>query len=394
MASPARAFWFLALATACAPAPPPVPQPAPPSEIVSAPPDACVVAGDTGREADTVAVALDPPPSGLLPPLTGSDWFDWARGYETLIRLDCDSVPRPALAIGWKPDSVGAVWVLDLAGQVSPEGIDEIVRQWTPPPRRLALAGVRSLQRRGEHELQVNLAAPNDSLLRVLAHPALALRLSTVAPGRNADLPGFRAMPRSADLRDALDAGADMVVTTDPATLDYARRRADLEIVPLPWSSVYAMVSPGPLTATQAHGFRAALARDVARADARAAAAPECPAAGGLATAAGSQLAYLAGDPTAASLAARLVALGAAGPRGTVLPLPRSEIQRRLGLQQLAGAVLPFPTLGAELCPPEAAGYAVTPLVETRAHLVTRQAGPAIRRDGFGVLRVDRRPVP
>jgi hypothetical protein len=331
-------------------------------------------------------VVLDPPPRRAPPPRTGSDWFEWAHSYDTLFRLDCDGVPRPALATASQRTADGRAWIVTL-GDSTPD----VVAAWTPLPTRLVSAGVESIQREGEHELRFTLSRPNDSLLAVLSEPVLGLRRRTVDPDQVA-LPVLRTHLPPGDLRDAIDVGSDIVVTADPGTLDYARRQPELAVVPLPWSEVYLLLSVQPFAGAADPRFREALARDVVRADARPAdPAPTATGCSSLAQPAGaadSRLAYVAGDPTAASLAARLVALGAAGPRGTALPLERADLEQRIARGELGSAIVSvaFPHGG---CPE--AGYAVTPLVETRGHLVARRDGPVIRRDAFGVLRLDRR---
>src|SRR5256886_8743886 len=45
--------------------------------------------------------------------------------------------------------------------------------------------------------------------------------------------------------RDALDGGADLLITDDAATLDYARSATGYVDVPLEWSRTYVLVAPG-----------------------------------------------------------------------------------------------------------------------------------------------------
>ncbi|HET8622409.1 MAG TPA: hypothetical protein VFM14_02500 [Gemmatimonadales bacterium] len=366
--------------------PAPAPAPAPAA-------DACIVAGQSGREVDTLDVLFDPEPGTSLPPVTGSDWFSWAHTYETLVRLDCTGVPRPALAASWRPGDDGRSWIVETrsASSLPSEAVTQAVDQL---PARLAQAGFTSVVRDGDHQLHVSFDHPSDSVPAILADLSLAMRRSALPLAGAPSRPVLRALPRPSDLRDAIDDGMPIVVTTDPVTLDYARRRPDREVVPLPWSAVYVLVSPHPFPAAADDRFRAALAQDVVRAEARAAGAEywwsNCGSGPGAAEARDSLLAYPARDPSAASLAARLVALGVAGPRGAVLPMEPGEIPHRLGRGDLAGAVVALPVELGGPCPRSIpAGYVVTPLVETRAHLVGRRDGPAIRRDAFGVLRVD-----
>src|SRR2546422_8863370 len=45
--------------------------------------------------------------------------------------------------------------------------------------------------------------------------------------------------------RDALDGGADVLITDDAATLDYARTLTGYVDVPLEWSRTYVLLAPG-----------------------------------------------------------------------------------------------------------------------------------------------------
>lgn len=63
--------------------------------------------------------------------------------------------------------------------------------------------------------------------------------------------------------RDAIDAGADIVLTSDPGTIAYAAAQADLTSVPLTWDRVYVLIEP----ARRNHGDRdsvLAVQRDLA----------------------------------------------------------------------------------------------------------------------------------
>ena len=50
---------------------------------------------------------------------------------------------------------------------------------------------------------------------------------------------------RMPDLRRAIDAGVDMLVTHDAAAIAYARARSGYLIEPLTWSSTYVLVASG-----------------------------------------------------------------------------------------------------------------------------------------------------
>ncbi len=427
MFRPAHAFLLVSSAAACARAPEPA-APDLPTPVA----DPCIVAGDPRRTRDTLDVVLDPPPSLAPLPHSGSDWFVAVHVYETLVRLDCAGAPRPGLAASWERDSDGRVWTFILRNDAtlwdgSALTAGAIVPQWRhrpPQAARLTLGGVTAIEAAGERGIRLRFAQPADSAPALLADPGLAPivgsedgiemgagawrpdtaagALSALLPARGAThhRPVVRVVPRSRDLRDALDAGADLMVTADPGTLAYARSRPELATLPLPWGRTYVLLSPRPFEPATADGFRTSLARDVVREDARPAEppywwnAPCVPSSTSLATtgATDSRLLYPAGDLPAAALAARLVALGAVGPRGAAQAVPRPELLARLDSGRLAGAVLAMPRAPPLACsgPPKSlAGWSVVPLVDTRAHLVARRDGPALQRDGFDAIRLE-----
>ena len=169
--------------------------------------------------------------------------------------------------------------------------------------------------------------------------------------------------------------------------------------VPLPWARTYILAAPEPLAAARDERFRGSLARDVVPGDARAAApalwwdvgcAPAAaPRQGSRATS--ERVVYPAADATAAAIAGRLVAIGAAGPRGTAQPVPLDELMLRLGRGEAVTAVLPIARFDPAPCSVRSlslAGWFVAPLVDTRAHLIARRDGPAVEADGFGALRI------
>ena len=114
--------------------------------------------------------------------------------------------------------------------------------------------------------------------------PVPAFRVSSANPAILSPIDTLRARwvmliriaETNADPRDLMDKGADVVITADPAALEYARRRQDLRLVPLAWSTTYALVAPpGSPPPPIPENLRAELARDVVRAEARPAEGPE-----------------------------------------------------------------------------------------------------------------------
>jgi len=405
------------LAGACAPTrtPAPVPPPRAPElpAVRPAPsePDECLVrpAGPPG--ADTIRVLAGPA-------------FASRQLYETLIRVDCAGRPRPGLAQSWTSPDGGRTWGFVLRPARFWDGTavtaEAVAAAWTRDSATVALlrrAGILFVTAGSEGELRMLLALPRDSIPALLADPRLAIgrrspdlawplgtgayRLPEADPApatlesTDAGRP-LRLLPPPADLRDAVDAGADLIVTEDPAALAYAAARAELASIALPWSRTYALVlavPPESAAVAATAGFRESLARDVVRVDARAAAPATsqvaCPAAAQGTPhpiRSGARIAYPTADRTARDLAARLVAVGVGR---TIIPLDSAALLASLREGRETGYVLSLPrTLipcdNLQLPP----GASLVPLVETRAHAIVRRGVPPMTVDWDGTLRL------
>jgi hypothetical protein len=369
-------------------------------------PDTCIVAGRLGPPPDSVAVVVGALPNAASLPASGAEWFVAAHTTEPLVRVDCAGVSRPGLAASWERLAGGRVWTFTLRSDAelpdgAPASADAIVTDWRRPAAaaRLALAEVIDTRADRDRVLRVTFAAATDSAPMRLAHPVLAPGLETPERRRSREAPQLRLIRAEGDLRDAVDAGLDFIVTSDQPTLEYARSRAGLVTVPLPWARTYVLAAPEPLAAARDERFRGSLARDVVPDDARAAAPPvwwDVGCASAAASRQGSRatsdrVVYPAADATAGAIAGRLVAIGAAGPRGTVQPVPLDELMSRLGRGEAVTAVLPIARFDPAPCSVRSlslAGWFVAPLVDTREHLIARRDGPAVEVDGFGALRI------
>jgi hypothetical protein len=307
----------------------------------------------------------------------------------------------PGLARGWSADTSGRFWTLDLAGAAPPASADQprwtaaaLAATWRADPEASVVlrdASVVSLLPLDDTRLVVGFAAPVAELPAVFAARALG-----VATGRPDPL--IDRTPATGDLRDAIDGGVDVVVSGDPDLLDYASRRPGLTPVPLPWSRLYLLLLPsgasgGAALPADTAGFRAALAQNVVRTDARAAgpstwadSAARCAQASVRAGSPSHAIAYPAGDPTARELAERLVALG--GPAAPMVrPLEPDSLAAVLRLGDAGGFIVSGPLVAPVPCVESSgwpSGARVIPLVETRAHAVVRRGAPpmAIELDG------------
>lgn len=311
------------------------------------------------------------------------------------VMLDCAGDPHPGAARGWSADSSGRSWTLLLADSGPDAGT--LVSAWrdAPAAEALRLAGTHSLVPLDSKRLTVQFDRPYDGVPGVFADPALALPVGSSGPALSlAPLP-------SRDPRDALDAGAGLLRTSDPEVLAYARADSGLTVVPLPWNRTYVLLAAAAddlgLPPDSA-GFRAALARDAVAAEARAAEPPYwwetlpaegCPEQSPAAPArAARAIAFDRGDPVAAALAARLVALSrepGLSARGFTTDSLDSAL--RGGLAR--GVVRALPRRALVPCRDARwpGDLAARPLVDTRASAVVRHGVPPLAVEWDGTIR-------
>ena len=320
-----------------------------------------------------------------------SELVSSARGRAPL-GFSCTGRPVPRLASAWTSDSSRTAWtlVLPAAGELAASW-----RSRADAAAALRAAGVVSALPLDEHRLTVTFRSAQDSVPGVFAHAALA------APAGVLDSSGPRLVPGSAaDLRDALDGGAAVVVTADPTVLDYAATRAELHRHLLPWNRIYVLVAPAgaaplvDLAPGDSATFRASLARDAVRVLAREAAAPYWwEAASGCARAAAARgepagdVVYPRGDPVARGLAERLVAM--AGPGHSARAVPDGDLAAALERGAASGYVVSLPRRPLLPCAELAAwpeGATVLPLLETRPTAIVRAGTPALTVDYDGGL--------
>lgn len=384
--------WLVAGCGGGAP-PPPAPEPA-------ATPDPCLLeSGEPGEPRALVVAATRPDDTAAV-----------ARAQpEPLIRFDCTGAARPAAAESWTPDTSRRTWTLVLAATALDVTAGSAAAEWRTRPEAattLRHGGIASVVPLDDRRLVVTLDRAHDSVPRLFADPSLAL-VTDSAPAVGTT---FSVSLVARDPRDALDAGADILPTDDPDLLEYARSRQDFVVHPLPWDRTYVLVVPpgqqgfeGLIPADSA-GFRAGLARDAVRVEARAAEGPywwdeagPCPEAEESASSSARGLRITAqewDDPVGRALAERLVArsgrpmrvIGGLHPRA---PLP--AIQSELGL----AFVVPVPLTPLVPCREIAAwpaGATVVPLVDTRRSVIVRRGIPRLTVEYDGRLRAVETP--
>ncbi len=285
------------------------------------------------------------------------------------------------------------MWTLTLADAGA------VAKGWRANPAASALdyAGVESVVPVEGRRLVVTFRRAQDSLPTVFADPALGL------PRDSAAAVTFRPIA-VADARDAIDRGADIVRSADPTVLDYAGRRPGSVVAPLPWDRTYVLILPamspglGPIIGSDTVAFRAALAGNAVRTEARAAVPPfwwttaDCQSsAAGHASSppASSAVLYSSEDEVARALAARLVAMSDAP--GVIT---RGVDPARLAAALHAGTDLAYvvalsrralvPCRELSGWPPGASALA---LIDTRARLVLRDGVPPLEVEYDGAFR-------
>jgi len=402
--------------------------------------------------------------------------------YETLVRVDCEGRVLPGLAASWSHDAKGRRWTFTLRSGASfwdgsPVRAWAVAQGWASSRETAGAQDgsgqIDSVRVLGERELEIFLARPSTDAAG-FARPVLSVTGSRryagwvlgSGPYRPAVSPGapageirlvasrpddgrddgigsivFRA-PDDTDPRGALDAGADVLVSSNPEVLAYARALPDFAVVPLPWSRTYVVAAghgdeePGPPASPIPAEALDRLARAAVRADARPAEPPfwwrdeDCAESVGLpgervgtygstlpSTVQDARIVYPSGDAVARGIAERIVALtglGAATPSwlAEVLPGLRagagSPVVAGLDAASLArvarrggalAVVVPVPRAPFGACPraslgagrklmgsimSNGTGLRITPLVDVRSSLVARRGIVAIDVDGAG----------
>lgn len=424
-----------------------------PAVALPGPSSSCAVvpSSTSSPESLLIATTLLIESTHVVNPTNIAERFAFAQSYETLINVSCDGRVLPGLAQSWTTDATNTrVTVVLRDGARFWDGEPLLARHVVAAWRTTAqsLGEPNDLARRladaatvvDDRTLIVSFA---DTAWRVLADPSLAIyragtgaqRLEGSGPYRIAAwVPGTMTLapvssqtaPRlvirsrpGGDARDEVDAGVDMLFSADPATVRYAASRADLATLPLPWTRTYlivgrnAAVDWGLPTGDSAATFRAALARDAVRAEARAAdssgwwvntsgcvtrgsndvpqpAGPRRPA----------RVAYHSGDHVSRELAERIVALGG---RGAAVPLDSANFARALREGMESAYVMSLPRVSLDPCrdlaallssaPWVAAGGSISemlmPVVDVRARAIVNRSRVSAVVEWDGTLRMN-----
>ena len=403
----------------------------------------CVVVEDTARPRITIGIAAAPAPGTFDDPVTGPQM------YETLVRVDCMDRVVGGLAVGWSSDD-GRDWQFEIRrGASFFDGTPVNARSVAAALRTLPhFAGVAAM---AEYDLHVMLAEPSD--VRLFARRYLAVRRSvgagtptgtgTYVPLSDSRDRALTLVARSSpgpstesarapapdtivvrafgtDLRRAIDAGVDLLVTHDAATIAYARARSGYRIEPLTWSTTYVLattvVGDGPAD-VPADAFPSTVVGAAARPAQQpfwwdgCGAALEAidyfaPAPGSITVGQTGHILFLRDDPVARAIAERITALargrapewlaGRLASRAAPTAVGVSPAELRAALED--GSALAVVTRVRRMehggCNPDSAlEYAplmhwhLTPLIDVRDDLVYRAGPGRVTVDADGTLR-------
>jgi hypothetical protein len=434
---------------------------------------------------DTTRVAWIDEADDRDTPLTAEAGGAMARrhSYEGLTRVDCQGEVHGGLAESWNSADGGRRWELVLRedarfwdGTAVTAAHVEAGWERTVAPETARIAGIDSATAVGDRVLRVFFSGPRPQAPQLLAEaefavvgdmtssrwplgtgsyaiaatdPSAGRVVASPAYGRPGPAIEFIALSR-AEARDRLDRGVDVMVTGDPAVIDYVGAASELADIPLPWDRSYVLVSTtrvqelrrdSPVGALSSD-LREAMARDAVRGEARGARPPAwwqdlrvCgeladvlvglpPVPGGAyASSEPRRIVFALDDPVARDLAGRIVAI--AGSRPSTSPeavmlaaaIPGLGSGGRVGVQGLEGLALAeslrdgddFAYVLAVRRQPldpcfEARrllsrvqwlavegvelSQALVPLVETRKHVIVRRGTVGLVLDGEGTVRV------
>ncbi len=395
-----------------------------------------VASADSSDPAWPLTIAMGP---DLYPVVVSEPGFPGTRPQrftthqvgETLIRLDCRGDAVAGLASRWSVDSSGYFWTFALRPDARfADGTSVTVadvsrsfaevrtpRPWTGSGGMLVgWAGIRRATLRGDTALVLEFTEARRTVPPVLAHPALVtikqtsgeavgsgpFRVTAASEGRvrlaaeNGATMSLTVV--TGDLRDALDAGVDVVVTRDPRTLGYAAGLEEYATIPLSWVDQYVLVRPDGSDRSATVSLDALRLQEIVRVSARSPVTGErtpwwhhvghCRLAGPGPRAVvepRSRLVYHAADAVARSVAERLVAVGGTERHLIAAGMAADQFRAAIRAGGDWGYVVRLPTLPLAPClvADQILAYApwldlspgamaLTALIEVRSHAVVR----------------------
>ncbi|UCG51073.1 MAG: hypothetical protein JSW58_12840 [Candidatus Latescibacterota bacterium] len=280
---------------------------------VSVLPSECEILQAPTERADTIIIALLDAIEPGRAPWAGNAGEQLLFGhlYETMINVDCLGEVRRGLAESWKSGEGGLHWTFELREGArfwdgTPVTASDVVLSWQDAVTLDTVIDSASVA--GKRTVHVYLKQPSREVPRTLTASVFAVRkpsttsqwplgtgpyritsskrVSTPMVGHmfsahaafGAECPHIQFMETSADdPRDLLEGVIEMLVTADPAVVEYARRRPQFVTVALPWERTYVLLSTsrvvrlrnGTVPETIPSDLLDGLARDAVRGDAR-----------------------------------------------------------------------------------------------------------------------------
>jgi hypothetical protein len=239
-----------------------------------------VTSGSSTR--DTIAVALggSVDPSHAPVPRSPAERLLFRHLYQTLIRVDCHGAVEPSLAESWGVHQDARLWSFTLRADAAfwdgtPVTAEAVKQSWlvaqgsrVAPWHESVASAVQVV---GERQLEVRLRRAYQDVPRVFADPTLAVARGMDSSGAwplgtgayqivessaaeihavplgsmSGDaLPVLRFFDAGDDPRDAVDLGADLLVSSEPIVVDYIETFEDLESLPHAWDMAYVVAAP------------------------------------------------------------------------------------------------------------------------------------------------------
>jgi hypothetical protein len=398
----------------------------------------CPLIAESGDPVATVGLGEPVIAANAPHPSNDSERLLFRQMYETLVAIDCHGRALPGLATSWRLDADGRAWIVTLReGARFSDGVPvssaEVRAAWTRDAATKELHSrvnrlVESVVLLDDRTLAITLRRRYADAPLALAHTDLAVarhiadsrwplgtRASRIVDGNDAPAPArsvitlqrdglspVRFIVAPGDSRDLLDDGVDLLMTRDPAALDYAATLPRLQSIPMAWQRTLVLLTPTSTVSPLSDEARQALAEDAVRGEARGAAGPfwwqmlpDCQVAQSPPRGHASltpRVVYDAGDSAARDLAERLVGLGryqrAIGLTGDALARAR-----RIGND--AGYVVALDSRPVDPCrelqvlndnfrwlDPEA----IVPLVDTRLQAIVRRGRSGLVAEWDGGL--------
>ena len=403
----------------------------PPAPALAAGDTACLIAAGRPASRDTVTIALTDPvdPAHAPLPRNVAERFVFAQLYETLIRVDCQGRVLPALARSWERGPEGR-WTVTLRSDArfwdgAPVTARDMLAAWRARDSSLA----RAVMVPDDRVLSID---PSGLSFQRFADPALAVTKSApgggwpigtgrywttgsaggaealwASPVPGAGLPALKVtVAPASEARDAVDANADLLLTGDPAALDYGRTRSEYQDAPLGWDQTYVLLAPDG-TSLELSALRLESLPQAVHVEARPAQGDDggfwlidlkrC----GLAAEPASprapqrrRIVYEQTDRDGRDLAARLVGLATLGRGAVVAGLAPVAFESAFRSGAEAAYVLRIrrrtvdPCAAARELPAWVARGSITPLIDTRTHALVRRGLPRLSVDWDGAVRL------